>query len=301
MAETIKDIENRVKEMSESALRTVVDDDKWSTLEKKYGNRDPTDPPTPLSRINSAKKIEKSDQTILQTKTGQTSATTERPKELIFGPRKSSKTTPSPGSKGGIRELTEKWESRSSLTTPTSSVASNDTVKQFDMETSFFLPSESAEWESFDPQEIILPPANPSNQSTPNNSFPEKTTRQNSHSDRKYSVPIYGSDVTDSSTDRSGNSVVRMRDNKKNNVAPSRPSSLIETGAGTELKVFEMGHLGDHPGRHISASTSRGSSQADLLECSTSSDTPKSPFPGRNLRTHIFFFFHLKKNKKSSF
>ena len=53
----------------------------------------------------------------------------------------------------------------------------------------------------------------------------------------------------------------------------------IETGAGTELKVFEMGHLGDHPGRHISASTSRGSSQADLLECSTSSDTPKSPLP----------------------
>ena len=31
-------IENRVKVMSETALRTVVDDDKWSTLEKKYGN-----------------------------------------------------------------------------------------------------------------------------------------------------------------------------------------------------------------------------------------------------------------------
>ena len=111
-----------------------------------------------------------------------------------------------------------------------------------------------------------------------------------SHSDRKYSVPIYCSDVTDSNADRSG-SVVRMRDNKKNNVAPSRPSSLIETGAGTELKVFEMGHLGDHPGRHISASTSRGSSQADLLECSTSSDTPQSPFPGKIFLTRIDFLF----------
>merc|ERR550525_943048 len=46
-----------------------------------------------------------------------------------------------------------------------------------------------------------------------------------------------------------------------------------------------MGHLGDHGGIHrngngISASTSRGSSQADLLDCSTTSDTPKSPLPG---------------------
>ena len=98
-----------------------------------------------------------------------------------------------------------------------------------------------------------------------------------------YSVPINFAhhDVTDDSTADSQTRVKMRGDNngKKNNVAPSRPSSLIETGAGTELKVFEMGHLGDHPGRHISASTSRGSSQADLLECSTSSDTPKSPLP----------------------
>jgi hypothetical protein len=103
--------------------------------------------------------------------------------------------------------------------------------------------------------------------------------------DRKYSVPLYLShDVTDSGT-------VKMRDNK-GNTAPSRPSSLIETGVGTELKIFEMGHLGDHGGRGntgLSASTSRGSSQADLLD--SSNDTPKSPsLPGCSSRELLDVF-----------
>ena len=51
-----------------------------------------------------------------------------------------------------------------------------------------------------------------------------------------------------------------------------------------------MGHLGDHPGRHISASTSRGSSQADLLDCSTTSDTPRSPLPGSSSREILDVF-----------
>merc|ERR550525_498799 len=56
-----------------------------------------------------------------------------------------------------------------------------------------------------------------------------------------------------------------------------------------------MGHLGDHGGIHrngngISASTSRGSSQADLLECSTTSDTPKSPLPGSSSRELLEVF-----------
>ena len=53
-----------------------------------------------------------------------------------------------------------------------------------------------------------------------------------------------------------------------------------------------MGHLGDHGGRGngISASTSRGSSQADLLECSTTSDTPKSPLPGSSSRELLEVF-----------
>merc|ERR1712223_1449039 len=58
LAETIKDIENRVKVMSETALRTVVGDDKWSTLEKKYGSNSRESD----SRVTSAKKsIEKSE------------------------------------------------------------------------------------------------------------------------------------------------------------------------------------------------------------------------------------------------
>ena len=99
-------------------------------------------------------------------------------------------------------------------------------------------------------------------------------------------MPIY-SDVSATEAGNASSSSVKMRDSKKNNAAPSRPSSLIETGNGTELKIFEMGHLGDHGGRmHISASTSRGSSQADLLDCSTTcSDTPKSPLPGTYVET----------------
>ncbi len=243
LAETIKDIETRVAQMSESVLRSNgVGDDKWSTLEKKYS------------------KTEKSN---------------ERPKDLVFGPRKSSLTTPSPGSKT-IKELAERWESRTSLVsegkTPTEA-----TAKVLEPKTSFFLPSESEEWESFDPSDSSL-----TSMSTPTHS-----NNKSADAGRKYSVPIY-SDVVDAA----GNSQngVKMRENKKNNTVPSRPSSLIETGAGTELKVFEMGHLGDHPGRHISASTSRGSSQADLLDCSTTSNTPKSPLPGSSSRELLDVF-----------
>ena len=253
LAETIKDIETRVAQMSENVLRSgnnsaeikVVDNDKWSTLERKYGNPD---------QQSGSKKSEES-----------------RPKDLVFGPntsrksslsseRSSSKT--SPGSSKSIRELTERWESRSSLIpaspdkNPDFQTGGKMTVAE-DMKmmnaAEVYFPAESSEWESYE--------SNPANDRI----------------DRKYSVPIYGSDVPDN---HSG-SGVKMRDNKKNNTAPSRPSSLIETGAGTELKVFEIGHLGDlDRNRVISASTSRGSSQADLLDCSTTSDTPKSPLPG---------------------
>jgi hypothetical protein len=211
----------------------------------------------------------------LEKKYSKTEKSIERPKDLVFGPRKSSLTTPSPGSKT-IKELAERWESRTSLVsegkTPTEA-----TAKVLEPKTSFFLPSESEEWESFDPSDSSL-----TSMSTPTHS-----NNKSADTGRKYSVPIY-SDVVDAA----GNSQngVKMRENKKNNTVPSRPSSLIETGAGTELKVFEMGHLGDHPGRHISASTSRGSSQADLLDCSTTSNTPKSPLPGSSSRELLDVF-----------
>mgnify|MGYP001352618167 FL=1 len=268
LAETIKDIETRVAQMSENVLRSgnpnssaetmfpnkVVDNDKWSTLERKYGNPE----------HSGGKKSEES----------------SRPKDLVFGPntsrksslssdRSSSKTSPGGSGSKSIRELAERWESRSSLMSPDKNldfittgvgggkmmVDAEDCIKLMNNAAeAVYFPAESSEWESYE-----------SNPSIP--------------VDRKYSVPIYGSDVPDAH--HGSGSVVKMRDNKKNNTAPSRPSSLIETGAGTELKVFEIGHLGDlDRNRVISASTSRGSSQADLLDCSTTSDTPKSPLPG---------------------
>jgi len=88
-------------------------------------------------------------------------------------------------------------------------------------------------------------------------------------SDRKFSVPLYSTDdrsVKGKSGVNGSNGSVKLRD--KNNAAPSRPSSLIETGGPEmkEMKVFEIGNLGDHGGRHRGApsssnSTSRGSSQ----------------------------------------
>ena len=67
---------------------------------------------------------------------------------------------------------------------------------------------------------------------------------------------------------------------KDSNACPSRPSSLIES---SELKVFEVGHLGNGGGNKqlLSNSTSRGSSQADLLDSVSvaSNETNKSPAP----------------------
>ena len=129
---------------------------------------------------------------------------------------------------------------------------------------SFYIPDEATEWESFDPS---------MNDITRNDEIGKKEPplvfHQHPLSDRKFSVPLYSTD------DRSGkgksgvngsNGSVKLRD--KNNAAPSRPSSLIETGGPEmkEMKVFEIGNLGDHGGRHRGApsssnSTSRGSSQ----------------------------------------
>ena len=255
--------------------------------------------------------------------------------------RRSSITKISPGSKT-IKELTERWESRSSLTsneasppsggkdwaqtptnpapgpalghdwaqtptnptpgpalghdwpqTPTNPAPGGPSAvalgQQMTSNTkaaaTIFLPSESEEWESFDPSTTPEPPNNSVilNHSTPTGTVPVIP-------DRKFSVPaLY------SGTSGQDSGSVKLRDNKNKNAVPSRPSSLIETGLGTELKVFEMGHLGDHGGIHrngngISASTSRGSSQADLLECSTTSDTPKSPLPGSSSRELLEVF-----------
>jgi hypothetical protein len=52
--------------------------------------------------------------------------------------------------------------------------------------------------------------------------------------DRKYSVPVYNA----------LEAAVKLRDRKDN--VPSRPSSLIESSEQKDLKIFEIGNLGDN-------------------------------------------------------
>jgi hypothetical protein len=144
----------------------------------------------------------------------------------------------------------------------------------------FYLPEDSTEWESFDPSTPFSTPVTTINRQDKNMLKPNGTLAMK---DRKYSVPIYNtmqndpSNVNDNSN--SSGKDVKMRDRKSKNAAPSRPSSLIETSTsgagGNELKVFEIGNLGERNAMILSNSTSRGSSQADLL---MDTETPlKSP------------------------
>ena len=96
--------------------------------------------------------------------------------------------------------------------------------------------------------------------------------------DRKYSVPAFNE------------TSVKLRDRKDNNV-PSRPSSLIESSDQKDLKIFEIGNLGDNSRLLHSNCTSQNSSQADLLDStSVTSDTPKSPLPSSSSREILDVF-----------
>ena len=143
-----------------------------------------------------------------------------------------------------------------------------------------FLPEESTEWESFDPSTPFTTNTATTSSSAGSSAGANLLKPQISLKDRKFSVPVYSESSPTKQDDGSGEGgkSVKMRDKKNANAAPSRPSSLIETsttGAGSELKVFEIGNLGERQPVILSNSTSRGSSQADLL---TDTDTPiKSP------------------------
>ena len=95
--------------------------------------------------------------------------------------------------------------------------------------------------------------------------------------DRKYSVPAFNE------------AAVKLRDRKDN--VPSRPSSLIESSDQKDLKIFEIGNLGDSGRLLLSNCTSQSSSQADLLDThSVTSDTPKSPLPSSSSREILDVF-----------
>ncbi len=130
----------------------------------------------------------------------------------------------------------------------------------------FFLPEESSEWESFDPADAEYSSAH---QEVPVTSSPASAPRASAMDHhRKFSVPVYSSNCSSQGAGHQGSRDVKMREKKDGNTAPSRPSSLIET-TNSQVKIFEMGHLGDREHRAntmLSSSTnSQGSSQADLL------------------------------------
>ena len=224
----------------------------------------------------------------------------------------------------------------------------NNTENSFNEKVnSIYIPDESSEWQSYDPISVTnVFTSTPSHNKITSTPISTSLSLPTPSPDRKYSVPAYSTP----DGNHPNHSNVKMRD--KTNSVPSRPSSLIEAGGPElkELKVFEIGNLGDHGGResenfrnlngithamnqlsisqrhkldsngagqshfgpsltvhggisttnhHIegsagtgdrvnlmpsnSTSTSRGSSQADLLECGASastSETPKSPLPG---------------------
>ena len=268
------------------------DANKWSLLEKKY------------SANSNGNSLHSGDTKNRIAKFAM--EPTERPKELSVKKNSLSsatctKTAAAPSGASSIRELTERFESNSAsssrresvvsnassvfdsstcsassvLATPTNNPAFRIGDKTFitsnwleDKSPAMYLPEESTEWESFDPSTPFTPPMAARNVN--NNSLKPHVPK-----DRKFSVPIYSE-----AKDEDGRSnEVKMRDKKSQNAAPSRPSSLIETstmGAG-ELKVFEIGNLGERQNVILSNSTSRGSSQADLLTDAETSLIHKSP------------------------
>ena len=270
------------------------DGNKWTLLEKKYSSNSNGNSSHSADTKNKIAKF--------------TLEPTERPKELSVKKNSlssvtCSKTAAAPSGASSIRELTERFESKSNsaassrresvvsnassvfdsstcsassvVATPTNNPAFRIGDKTFitsnwleDKSPAMYLPEESTEWESFDPSTPFTPPMAARNVNS--NSLKPQVPK-----DRKFSVPIY-SEAKDED-DRS--SEVNMRDKKSKNAAPSRPSSLIETstmGAG-ELKVFEIGNLGERQNAILSNSTSRGSSQADLLTDAETSLINKGP------------------------
>merc|ERR1712241_1532537 len=104
--------------------------------------------------------------------------------------------------------------------------------------------------------------------------------------DRKFSVPAYNE------------ASVKLRD--KRDTMPSRPSSLIESSEQKDLKIFEIGNLGDERRLLLNSnSISQRSSQADLLDSnSVTSDTPKSPLPSSSSR-EILDVFSNRNNRRA--
>ena len=266
--------------------------DKWPDLEKKYSK--------------GSNSIEEKISRLIGLNEDSGGVKKERPKDLIFSEKKPG--LASPNSKN-FKVLTEKWQSFSSESlgigadSPDTSMLprkkseelipnpspktkyppstlqrlSRDSqieetalrhVEEFPWSTeacknSFYQVSGDTEWSGFD------------------------MAGKSDIPDRKFSVPVFN-DCT-----------VKLRE-KKDNV-PSRPSSLIESSEQKDLKVFEIGNLGDSNRLILNSnSTSRSSSQADLLDCTSVTSDPKSPLPSSSSREILDAFSNRNSRRAVS-
>ena len=261
-------------------------DKRWSDLEKKY------------SRGLSSSSI---GETISKLAKSTEDSKTERPKDLLISPKKITAGINSPSSKN-FKELAEKWQTMSGPESVTAGSAvstlprksSREKVREETGRTGdqlATLPRRASREKS--PLETptdcgpawCSPPALGCTSSfyqvsgdTQWSGFDIREGGKGELPDRKYSVPAFNE------------SAVKLRE-KKDNV-PSRPSSLIESSDQKDLKIFEIGNLGDNNRLLLgSASTSQSSSQADLLDShSVTSDTPKSPLPSSSSREILDVF-----------
>ena len=263
-------------------------DKRWSDLEKKYSRG--------LSSSSIGETISKLAKSTEESKN-------ERPKDLLISPKKITNGINSPSSKN-FKELAEKWQTMS-VPEPITAGSSVATLpRKSSREKSREEPSRPAEQVATLPrrasrEKSSSPLETPTDSSSSWCSPPPLSCASSYYQvsgdtqwsgfdireggkgelpDRKYSVPAFNE------------SAVKLRE-KKDNV-PSRPSSLIESSDQKDLKIFEIGNLGDNNRLLLgSASTSQSSSQADLLDShSVTSDTPKSPLPSSSSREILDVF-----------
>ena len=225
----------------------------------------------------------------------------DRPKDLLLSEKKSGMNSPNAKN---FKELTEKWQTFSADPSPLETL---DTID------SFTLPRKKSDEAKFnrtrtsissltrspkesqveDPPSAFQEPFPWTASEACKNSFYQVSgetewsgfdmMNKTDIPDRKFSVPVYN-DVA-----------VKLRD-KKDNV-PSRPSSLIESSDQKDMKIFEIGNLGDNNRLVLgSNSTSRSSSQADLLDCTSTTSDPKSPLPSSSSR-EILDAFSNRNNR----
>jgi len=292
-----------------SQERREQEQDKWTELGKKYGKSG--------TRESGNKLIE--DKISQLTRNGDTEGP-KRPKDLAITQKKLSAGAKSPSSKN-FKELAEKWQTISvdSPTTPSSSSVvsvSSATLprkvsKEKDATPTSVTPSSPPapstlprrmesrkEREEKWAEEAPWSPSPPTGHPMENPYYQvngEMEGREWSGfdmagkcdiPDRKFSVPAYNE------------ASVKLRD--KRDTMPSRPTSLIESSEQKDLKIFELGNLGDERRLLLNSnSISQSSSQADLLDShSVTSDTPKSPLPSSSSR-EILDVFSNRNNRRA--